>query len=71
MAAARAAEYADLTAAAREALADAPEARGCTLRRLRSDWRAVGRRDFFLPPEREEAATALRALATVVGEPVR
>jgi hypothetical protein len=32
------------------------------LRRLRGEWRAIGRRDFFPPPEREQAAAALREL---------
>jgi hypothetical protein len=32
------------------------------LRRLRTEFRAIGRRDFFPPPEREDAARALAAL---------
>lgn len=71
--AARAAEYRDLAAACRSALAGDDAARA--LARLRSEWRAVTRRDFFPPPEREDAAAALRELAARVagraGEPVR
>jgi hypothetical protein len=70
MAAARAEEYRALTAectAARE-LSEAQRTRA--LRRLRSEWRAIGRRDFFPPAERDAAAVALRALASAVGEPV-
>ncbi len=71
MSAARAAEYADLAAAARQALAAGGEDRSRALRRLRGEWRTIGRRDFFPPPEREEAAAAMRDLATAAGEPVR
>jgi hypothetical protein len=66
MARARAREYQDLAAQCREAghrvLADRVRA----LRRLRTEWRAIGRRDFFPPPEREVAAAALRDLADAV-----
>jgi hypothetical protein len=63
MAAARAAEYAELSAAATAASAlPAPE-RARVLRRLRAQWREIVRRDFFPPPQREVAAAALRALA--------
>ena len=69
MAAARAAEYRALagecTAAA--AAAGGPGDRARALRRLRTEFRAIGRRDFFPPPEREDAAGALRALAGVTG----
>ena len=69
LAAARAAEYRDLVAAC--GAADGPR----DLRRLRTEWRAVSRRDFFPPPEREEAAAALRELESRVAaraaEPVR
>jgi hypothetical protein len=63
---ARAAEYRALTAACDAAAAeeDAPRA----LRRLRAEWRAIGRRDFFPPPERDLAAAALRALERRVAE---
>ena len=46
------------------AAADSTE-RTRALRRLRSEWRAINRRDFFPPPEREVAAAALRDLAAV------
>ena len=65
MAAARAAEYRELTAACEgAAAADGPE-RSRALRRLRTEWRAIDRRDFFPPAERDVAATALRELSTV------
>lgn len=63
MAAARAVEYAELAAAAVEALAVAGTERARVLRRLRTQWREIGRRDFFPPSEREDAAAALRTLA--------
>jgi hypothetical protein len=42
-------------------LAGSEQAR--VLRRLRTQWREIARRDFFPPPQRENAAAALRALA--------
>jgi hypothetical protein len=63
MAAARAAEYQELTASCRSAAAADQQERTRALRRLRGEWRAINRRDFFPPPERELAATALRELA--------
>lgn len=67
MAAARAEEYRALTDACRFAAAGAdPAERGRTLRRLRGEWRAINRRDFFPPPEREQSAAALRELAAAV-----
>ncbi|MBB3085472.1 Chromate resistance protein ChrB [Geodermatophilus sabuli] len=65
MAAARAAEYRDLAGACRAAAGTDPTDRTRTLRRLRGEWRAINRRDFFPPPEREVAAAALRQLAAV------
>jgi hypothetical protein len=63
MAAARAEEYRALTDQCREAAAaDLPE-RSRAVRRLRGEWRAINRRDFFPPPERDVAAAALRDLA--------
>ena len=64
MAAARAEEYLALTENCREAVDGDPAARTRTLRRLRSEWRAINRRDFFPPGEREVAAAALRELAS-------
>jgi len=63
MAAARAAEYRDLADSCRSAAAADPPERARALRRLRGDWRAINRRDFFPPSEREAAAAALRDLA--------
>lgn len=62
MSAARAAEYRELIAACRAAAEAEPLERPRALRRLRGEWRAIGRRDFFPPPERDDAATALREL---------
>jgi hypothetical protein len=67
MAAARAEEYRLLTDACHQAGASAdPAERVRGLRRLRGEWRAINRRDFFPPPEREVAAAALRELAASV-----
>jgi ChrB-like protein len=76
MAAARAQEYRELATACQAATAADRQERTRALRRLRGEWRAIDRRDFFPPPERELAAAALRALAgaaaghrTPTGEP--
>lgn len=62
LAVARAEEYRELARACRDAAeADAGE-RARSLRRLRTEWRAITRRDFFPPPDREQAASALREL---------
>jgi hypothetical protein len=67
MAAARTEEYRALAEQCRRAT-EAGTAEGSrALRRLRGEWRAINRRDFFPPPEREVAAAALRDLAAVVG----
>src|SRR3954454_7092005 len=63
MAAARAQEYRDLADACRESAAADSAERARALRRLRDEWRAINRRNFFPPPERELAAAALRDLA--------
>jgi hypothetical protein len=65
MSAARGQEYQELTTSARAAATADRQERARALRRLRSEWRAIDRRDFFPPPEREVAATALRDLAQV------
>ena len=63
MDAARVQEYAALIAEGREAL-DAPRAeRTRTVRRLRAEMHRVERRDFFRPPQRDEAHQVLRQLA--------
>jgi hypothetical protein len=61
MRAARAAEYRAVTEQARAAAGAAERLR--VLRRLRGELRRIARRDFFPPPEREAARTAVDALA--------
>lgn len=66
MAAARAAEYQALTAAATAATASGdtdPSATAAAIRRLRNEFRAIQRRDYFPPAERDQAQAALQALA--------
>jgi hypothetical protein len=67
MAAARAEEYRDLAGSCRQAVTADPAERPRALRRLRGEWRAINRRDFFPPPEREVAAAALRELSAAAG----
>jgi ChrB-like protein len=67
MAAARAAEYRALAEGCSTAVTAEPAERSRALRRLRTEFRAIGRRDFFPPPEREDAARALRALTEAAG----
>jgi hypothetical protein len=62
LAGARAVEYRELIAQCRVAADGDPAEAARALRRLRGEWRAIGRRDFFPPPEREQAAAALREL---------
>lgn len=69
MAAARAAEYAQLTGEATEAATGDPAAQASALRRLRAEMRRVTRRDYFPPPERDEARAAIEALATTTHAP--
>jgi len=64
MAAARAQEYLALAEQCRHAAREKSGERGKALRRLRTEWRAINKRDFFPPPEREVAAAALRDLAS-------
>lgn len=63
MNAARAAEYAEVAEQARAALSGGEDERAQALRKLRAQLRRIGRRDFFRPPEREQARHALRELA--------
>lgn len=66
LAASRAEEYAAITARAMAAI-DAPRRESVrTLRGLRRKLRQVQRRDFFPPPEREQATAAVKRLATSV-----
>ncbi len=65
LAAARAEEYRTLAEMAKAATtASADQARA--LRRLRTTFREITRRDFFPPPERERASAALKTLAAAV-----
>ncbi len=72
LAEARAAEYRALAAAC---VAVQTEDALRALRRLRAEWRAINRRDYFPPPDRDGAAAALRELearvAGRVAEPAR
>ena len=61
MARARATEYQALIAAAH--VAGDESAGGQTLRKLRNELRSIQRRDYFPPPERDHAQTAIQALA--------
>ena len=47
-------------------MAAADEDAGRALRRLRTEFRAIGRRDFFPPRARQEASAALRELEAAV-----
>lgn len=62
LAAARAAEYAQLTAKAVAACDLAAAERSALIRKLRAEIRRVGRRDFFPPAERDAAEAALAGL---------
>ena len=63
MRAARAAEYQAVLAEATTAAAAPATERARTVRRLRAELRRIGRRDFFPPPERDQARAAVQALA--------
>jgi hypothetical protein len=60
MAEARAAEYRAVNAAAKAAAASPSQS--TALRRLRNDLRTIQRRDYFPPPERDQAEAAVQAL---------
>lgn len=71
MTAARAVEYAAVASQA-EAGRDLPEPeRTRLLRRLRTELRAINRRDFFPPPQRDAAELAVRTLGAGTPERVR
>lgn len=70
MAAARAAEYLALAEQCAQVARADPADRSRAVRRLRGEWRAINRRDFFPPPEREVAAAALRELTESAGSAV-
>ena len=64
MTAARAVEYQAVIAAAADAADEADmSARASALRRLRNDLRAIQRRDYFPPADRDQAEAAVQALA--------
>jgi hypothetical protein len=71
MAAARAEEYRDLTARARVVgeSVDGAGGRVRAVKRLRRDLRTIQRRDFFPPPERDDAVKAVNAVAAAVTDP--
>ena len=63
---ARAAEYAKITVQAQSARTAEGAEQTRRLRKLRAQMRQIERRDFFRPPEREQARLALRDLADSV-----
>jgi hypothetical protein len=68
MTAARAAEYQALIATAAAAASSPDTALGTgTLRRLRNELRAIQRRDYFPPADRDQAEAAIGALADSSG----
>ena len=66
MAAVRADEYAKVTAEATAAAGRDETARLSLARRLRAELRRIHRRDYFPPPERDQATAAVDALAQPV-----
>ncbi|MDQ1032704.1 hypothetical protein QF035_010286 [Streptomyces umbrinus] len=62
MADARAAEYEQVRAQAQQARHQPDDERQRTLRRLRAELRRINRRDYFPPPQRRTAETAVAAL---------
>lgn len=63
MSAARAEEYQAIVAAAHDAGHADPSTARRTLERLRRELQRISRRDYFPPPERERARTAVQTLA--------
>lgn len=66
MAAARADEYEAVAQAAERALHADPARTRRTLERLRRDLHRIARRDYFPPPQRQQARAAVRALANTM-----
>lgn len=66
MSAERSREYDDLATRATTALSGSPAERRRALRSLRTELRAVRRRDYFRAPGREAAVAAIDALAVAV-----
>ena len=69
MAAARAAEYVKVMAEASTGTRSDETARLSLARRLRAELRRIQRRDYFPPPERDQATAAVDALAQPAPEP--
>jgi hypothetical protein len=67
MAQARVAGYRTVVESVTAAHSEAPDIERRVLRRLRTQWRAIDRRDFFPPPDREQARQALSGLASSIG----
>ncbi|TMR14697.1 chromate resistance protein [Nonomuraea turkmeniaca] len=63
---ARAAEYRAVIVQAEAAASARPGERSRTVKRLQSELRRIGRRDYFPPAEKETAQRAVRALAEAV-----
>ena len=70
MQAAIAAEYLRVFDQASQVRDDAPGSRRRSLARLRRELRRIRSRDYFPPPEREQARQAVEALAALVEDPV-
>ena len=70
MAEAAAADYSAVIADGAAAQAEAAGQRRRTLGRLRRELRRIKARDYFPPPEREQAERAVEELAALVEEPV-
>src|SRR5262245_15568284 len=68
MAAARAAEYQALIPASAAAGHADPASWAGAARRLRNELRAIQRRDYFPPPDRDQAQGAVEALAGVLAQ---
>jgi len=66
MQAAIAAEYEHLTREARAAVQGPPAVRRTAFSRLRKEIRRIQRRDYFPPPERDEAKQEVERLGTLV-----
>jgi hypothetical protein len=71
MAAAIASEYTALISEAERVRGQAPGPRRRSLARLRRELRRIRARDYFPPPEREQARQAIAALAEAVEEVAR
>jgi hypothetical protein len=70
MAAARAQEYESVTVEATQAADLDERARQRIASRLNAELRRIERRDFFPPAEREQAQSAVNALADGAGRPI-